>query len=69
MLTELFGALTDIVTGLVASVVSAVNGILVVFYDGTEFTPLGLLLLIGFGLFFVMFAWRVIQGLIRGRGN
>lgn len=69
MLTDLFSALTEIVTGLVASIVSAVNGILVLFYDDTTFTPLGLLLLIGFGLFFVMFAWRVIQGLIRGRGN
>lgn len=66
MITQLFTELAAIITGLVASLVSVLNGVVEVFYEPTEgFTFLGSLLLIGFGLFFVMFAWKVIQGLIK----
>lgn len=66
MITKLFEELAGIITGLVTSLISALNGVVEVFYDSeTGFTVLGGLLLIGFGLFFVMFAWRVIQGLIK----
>lgn len=66
MLAELFSTLQDIITGLLNALVSSTSGIIPIFYDGEEgFTIYGSLLLIGLGLFFVMFAWRVIQGFIR----
>lgn len=66
MVSQLFSQLADIITGLISAMVSSINGVVELFYDSTNgFTFLGSLLLIGFGLFFVMFAWRVIQGLIK----
>lgn len=64
VISDLFNALENIIIGLASALKEALNSIVLVFYD-EGFTVLGALLLIGFGLFFVMFAWRVIQGLIR----
>lgn len=66
ILTDLFAALTSILTGLLGLLVDATSGIIPIFYDSTDkFTIYGVFLLIGLGMFFVMFAWRVIQGFIR----
>lgn len=68
VISDLFTALTTIITGLFTALADALTGVTAIFYTSGEnggFTVLGALLLIGFGLFFVMFAWRVIQGLIK----
>lgn len=66
ILTDLFQALGEILTGLLGLLVDATSGIVEIFYDSeTGFTIYGVFLLIGLGMFFVMFAWRVIQGFIR----
>lgn len=69
VITDLFAALAAIVTGLFTSLAEALTGVTEIFYissgENAGFTVLGALLLIGFGLFFVMFAWRVIQGLLK----
>jgi len=65
VINDLFDALAEIITGLFTSLANALTGVVAIFYDENGFTVLGALLLIGFGLFFVMFAWRVIQALIK----
>lgn len=66
IITQLFTALGDIVTGLLDLLVDSTSGVIAIFYDATNgFTIYGVFLLIGLGMFFVMFAWRVIQGFIR----
>lgn len=69
IVTDLFQVLGEILTGLLGMIVNATSGIIPIFYDASsttgKFTIYGVFLLIGLGLFFVMFAWRVIQGFIR----
>ena len=65
IITDLFSALATIITGLISAITGAFTGITAIFYTETGFTTLGALLLIGFGLFFVMFAWRVIKSLLK----
>lgn len=65
IITDLFSALATIITGLITALTGAFSGVVAIFYTDTGFTALGALLLIGFGLFFVMFAWRVIKSLLK----
>lgn len=66
IITDVFTALAAIVTGLLNLLVSATSGVVAIFWSSTAgFTIYGVFLLIGLGMFFVMFAWRVIQGFIR----
>lgn len=66
IITDVFEALAGIVTGLLDLLVDTTSGVVAIFWDATNgFTIYGVFLLIGLGMFFVMFAWRVIQGFIR----
>ena len=66
IITDVFEALSGIVSGLLDLLVRATGGVVAIFWDTTDgFTIYGVFLLIGLAMFFVMFAWRVIQGFIR----
>ena len=66
IITDVFQALGSIVTGLLDLLVRTTGGVVEIFWDTTDgFTIYGVFLLIGLAMFFVMFAWRVIQGFIR----
>ena len=66
IITDVFVALAGIVTGLIDLLVTSTGGVVAIFWSATTgFTIYGVFLLIGLAMFFVMFAWRVIQGFIR----
>jgi len=68
ILTDFFSALTTIVTGFLGLLVDATSGVVKIFWtSGVDggFTIYGVFLLMGLGMFFVMFGWRVIVGFIK----
>lgn len=68
MVTDLWGIISDVVTGFLGTIISAFSGITEIFYiDGVDggFTVIGQLLLIGLGMTVVMFAFKFIRGLIK----
>ena len=68
ILTDFFQALTSIVTGFLGLLVDATSGVVEIFWtSGVDggFTIYGVFLLMGLGMFFVMFGWRVIVGFIK----
>lgn len=68
---DLFTTVGEILNGLLELLIQATSGIVPIFYDsgaeGGGFTIYGVFLLFGLGIFFLMFAWRVIQGFIPRR--
>lgn len=69
IITELFAALTSIVTGFISVLVAGFNGIITIFWttgaDG-GLTVMGVLLLIGLGMGLVFFVFKFIKSLIQG---
>lgn len=66
IVSAIMEALTDIVSGFLALVINAMTSVVEVFYTPTGgLTIYGIFLLFGLALFFIMFAWRFITGLIR----
>lgn len=65
IITSFFQSLAEILLGLLDSLTSVLNGIIPIFWTPTGPTLYGIFLIFGVGFFFVMFAWRVIQGFIR----
>lgn len=65
ILSSFFEALQSILLGLLNALTSVLDGIIPIFWTATGPTLYGIFLIFGVGFFFVMFAWRVIQGFIR----
>ena len=65
ILSSFFESLGEILLGLLGALTSVLNGIIPIFWTATGPTLYGIFLIFGVGFFFVMFAWRVIQGFIR----
>ena len=65
ILSDFFEALGEILLGLLSALTSVLDGIIPIFWTPTGPTLYGIFLIFGVGFFFVMFAWRVIQGFIR----
>ena len=66
IVTEIISAVGEWITGIFGWLVSAVQGVVAIFYDSTEgLTIVGVLLLFGLAMTLVFFAFRFIRGLIR----
>lgn len=66
IVTEIIQAVGEWITGIFGWLVSAVQGVVTIFYDDTEgLTIVGVLLLFGLAMTLVFFAFRFIRGLIR----
>lgn len=65
MLSHFFTTIGTILEGLLDLLVTATSGIVQIFYDSSGFTIYGIFLLFGLAMFFLFFAWKVIQGFIR----
>ncbi len=66
IITDFFSTVEALLSGLIELLVSATSGIIPIFYNETDkFTIYGIFLLIGIAMFFLMFAWRVIQGFLK----
>ena len=65
IISSFFEALGEILLGLLAALTSVLDGIIPIFWTAAGPTLYGIFLIFGVGFFFVMFAWRVIQGFIR----
>ncbi len=65
IVTDFFTTVGDILTGLLELLVSATSGVIEIFYNTNGFTIYGIFLLFGLAMFFLFFAWRVIQWFIR----
>lgn len=65
-MTELWGIITEVITGLLSAIVSAMEGIVGLFWnDTTGFTFIGTFMLIGLGFTIVFFAITFIRSLIQ----
>lgn len=65
IVSEIISAVGDWITGIFGWLVSAVNGIVEIFYDGESLTIVGVLLLFGLAMSLVFFAFNFIRSLIR----
>lgn len=65
MITEIITAITEWLTGMLSAVISAVNGIIPLFYDadatGSKLTVLGMLALFGLGFGLVNLGIKFVQ--------
>ena len=70
MVTNIFGVIGDVVSNFVATLISAVNGLIPLLYDtsGTtpQFTFVGTMLLIAVGMGIVYWVFRLLRGLTSG---
>lgn len=64
IITEIISAVGAWITGIIGFVGDAVEGVVVIFYDGTAITTAGALLMFGLAFTLVMFAFNFIKGLI-----
>jgi hypothetical protein len=64
MVTALFTAAKDALTGMLSLFTDGVTGIAALFWDGTALTILGTLLVIPLGVGVVWFVFKFIRGLI-----
>lgn len=65
IVSDFFTTVGEILTGLLELLVDATSGVVEIFYGTDGFTIYGIFLLFGLGMFFLFFAWKVIQGFIR----
>ncbi|MEM0173687.1 MAG: hypothetical protein QXI16_04180 [Sulfolobaceae archaeon] len=66
IISEVISAVGDWITGIFGWLISAVDGVVSIFYDSTEgLTLVGVLLLFGLAMSLVFFAFKFIMSLIR----
>ncbi|MEM0173884.1 MAG: hypothetical protein QXI16_05195 [Sulfolobaceae archaeon] len=65
IITSIIAAVGAWLTGILGFVTDAIEGIVAVFYDGTDITVVGALLMFGLAFGLVMFAFNFIRGFIR----
>ena len=70
MVTDIFAVIGQVISNFVASLISAVNGLIPLIYDtsGTtpQFTFVGTMLLIAVGMGLVYWVFRLLRGLTSG---
>lgn len=70
MVTDIFAVIGQVISNFVASLISAVNGLIPLIYDtsGTtpQFTFVGTMLLIAVGMGIVYWVFRLLRGLTSG---
>lgn len=67
-IAEIFKVLTDAVTGFTGTISSLFNGVVALFWDGTNITFIGGMSLLGIGIGLFYFGFKFIRNLIKMRG-
>ena len=66
MVAELFEVISEVMSSYVTAITSMFTSLINIFYvDGTGFTLLGILVLIGFGIGIVKWGFNLVKGLVR----
>lgn len=69
MVTKIFEAVSQVITGMTTAITSALNGVVGIFWDTTSATPqltsIGTLCIIGFGTGLVFFALKKLFSLVK----